>query len=155
MRLSSLRMNDMAKTLSNEVITAAIEGFEAQQQRIADQIRELRSMLNGSHTETIAPSDGAARGKRKFSPDAIRRMREAQQRRWAKVRGEAQTAAATRTAKPTKKRKLSAAGRKAIQEALRKRWAAKRAETQPAASQKAGRKQVAAKASSKGVKRGA
>ena len=62
-----------------------------------------------------------------FSPEAIKRMREAQQRRWAKVRGEAAPAPIT-AAKATKpKRKLSAAGRKAIVAALKKRWAAKKA----------------------------
>jgi hypothetical protein len=51
-------------------------------------------------------------------------MKEAQQRRWAKIRGESEpTAPVIRdAAKP--KRKMSAAGRKAISEATKKRWAA-------------------------------
>ena len=53
-------------------------------------------------------------------------MREAQQRRWAKVRGETAPAkTASKAAKP--KGKLSAAGRAAIVAALKKRWAAKKA----------------------------
>ena len=65
--------------------------------------------------------------KRKFSPDALRRMREAQQRRWAKARGEAESSAPSASKSAKKRRRLSAAGRKAIQEALRRRWAQKRA----------------------------
>jgi hypothetical protein len=50
-------------------------------------------------------------------------MREAQQRRWAKVKRE--TAPVAEVPKP--KRKISAAGRKRIAEAQKKRWAAKKA----------------------------
>jgi hypothetical protein len=117
----------MAQTLTNEIIDAAIEGFEAQRRRIDDRIAELRSMRNGSSAASPSKGDTAPR-KRKFSPDAIRRMREAQQQRWAKVRGEAgpSTPGASQPAK--KKRRLSPQGRKAIQEALRRRWAQKRAD---------------------------
>ena len=84
-------------------------------------------MLNGGHA-----SPEATPTKRKFSAAALKRMREAQQRRWAKVRGEsaptAKIALAAKTAPVKKaKRKLSAAGRKAIAEAQKKRWAARRA----------------------------
>jgi hypothetical protein len=55
-------------------------------------------------------------------------MKEAQQRRWAKIRGEA--APATKTAEVAKpKRKLSKAGRANIVAALKRRWAAKKAAT--------------------------
>src|SRR3954453_112888 len=120
----------MAQTLTNEIIDAAIEGFEAQKNRIDQQIAELRAMRDG---QSATPSNSTPR-KRKFSPDALRRMREAQQRRWAKVRGEAEPSAPATSKPRKKKRRLSEAGRKAIQEALRKRWAQKRAEagTKPA-----------------------
>ena len=55
-------------------------------------------------------------------------MREAQQRRWAKAKGDP---AAADTAK--RERRLSAAGRKAIVEALKKRWAAMKAAAKKAA----------------------
>lgn len=109
-------------TLTKEVIEAAIDGFEAHKERIDAQIAELRAMLNGTAKAPPA-TPGGGRKKRKFSAEALQRMREAQQRRWAKVRGEAPPAKAT---KP--KRKLSAAGRKAIVDALKKRWAAKKAQ---------------------------
>jgi len=136
-----------------EIIDAAIEGFEAQKQRLDARILELRSMRDGGslrdgagETQTPAPAK-TGRRKRKFSPDALRRMREAQQRRWAKVRGEQQPSAPATSAPARKKSRLSAAGRKAIQEALRKRWAQKKAagDTKPAAKKAARKKTASAK----------
>ena len=121
-------------TVTNEVIEAAIEGLEAKKLRINDQLAELRQMLNGSATSHAGPKPA----KKKFSAQAIKRMREAQQRRWAKVRGEsAPVAKAAPAAKPIPakkaKRKMSAAGRKAIAEAQKKRWAAQKASAKKAA----------------------
>jgi|tagenome__1003787_1003787.scaffolds.fasta_scaffold17128409_1 hypothetical protein len=50
-------------------------------------------------------------------------MREAKQRRWAKVKRNTSPVAEV----PKPKRKISAAGRKRIAEAQKKRWAAKKA----------------------------
>jgi hypothetical protein len=75
-------------------------------------------------------------------------MKEAQQRRWAKIRGESKRTAPT-TPEPAKpKRKLSKAGRANIVAALKKRWPAKKAEaakSKPAAAKKGAVKKVAAK----------
>ena len=135
--------------LTPEIITAAIEGFESQKRRIDGQIAELRAMLPGGSAETAATPEAPTRKPRKFSAAARRRMKEAQQRRWAKVRGESEPSASAVTPEPLKpKRKLSAAGRKAIQEALRKRWALKHAEAakaQPASVKKTARKKAAVK----------
>ena len=119
-------------TFTNEMIEAAIGGLEAKKQSIDAQIAELRAMLTGG-----AVSHGARGGKRKFGPEAIRRMREAQRLRWARARGEEEAAPHS---KP--KRKISAAGRKAISEAAKKRWALKKAD---GGSKSAGRKKTAAK----------
>jgi len=76
-------------------------------------------MLNPAPAWTAEPETG--KEKRKFSAAALMRMRVAQQRRWAKVRG--QSAPAANAARKTKrKRKLSAAVRKAISGAAKKRW---------------------------------
>src|SRR5215471_8873635 len=88
----SVRHRRMAQTLTNEIIIAAIEGFEAQQRRIGEQIAELRSMLDDGNKQVNTRSDRTP-PKRKFGEDALRRMREAQQRRWAKVRGESESPA--------------------------------------------------------------
>lgn len=110
---------------SKTIIEAAIDGFEAQKARIDTQIAELRAMLSGEPTATVT-AEAKPGKRRKFSAAALKRMREAQQARWAKVRGETAPAApAPKAAKP--KRKLSAAGRANIVAALKKRWAAKKA----------------------------
>jgi hypothetical protein len=132
--------------LTDEIINAAIEGFEAQKKRIDGQIAELRSFLAGGLEETgAAPEITRKRGK--FSDATRLRMKEAQQRRWARIKGEAEPLAPA-TVPVKAKRQLSEAGRQAIAEAARKRWAAQKAAKEaPATSKtkKATRKKSAAK----------
>jgi hypothetical protein len=143
----------MAQKLTNEIITAAIAGFEGQKAHIDSQIAELRATLDGGSSETsahAATSEAVPRTRKKFSAAAIKRMKEAQQRRWAKVRGESGPPAPTVTPEPPKaRRKLSAAGRKAIVAATKRRWALKRAEdaakAKPAATKKTASKKAAVK----------
>src|SRR5579862_4632236 len=95
--------------LTNTLIEAAIHGFEAQKKSLDAQIAELRALLGGTPDSAngASPSQGS---RRKFSAASRQRMREAQQRRWAKIKGES-TAPATTTPTVTKpKRRLSAAG---------------------------------------------
>jgi hypothetical protein len=115
-------------SLTKEIIEAAIGGFETQKQHIDAQISELRAMLNGRPSAPLTERK-ARKGRRKLSREALQRMREGQQRRWAKVRGESAipSEVASQASKP--KRKLSAAGKAAIVAALKKRWAAKKAAT--------------------------
>jgi hypothetical protein len=110
-------------TLTNQIIEAAIAGFEGQKHKIDAQIAELRAMLKGPPVTAAEPTAGKRR--RKFSAATLKRMREGQQRRWANTKGASEPKAPAKAAtKP--KRKMSAAGRKAIAEAQRKRWAAKK-----------------------------
>jgi hypothetical protein len=117
------RENFKLPTLTKEIIEAAIAGFEGQRKNIDAQIAELRAILTGKGSSSAAAAPKSGKTRRKFSAAALKRMREAQQRRWAKVRGEAVTM--PRPVKP--KGTLSAAGRKAIAEAQKKRWAEKKA----------------------------
>jgi hypothetical protein len=138
--------------LTDEIINAAIEGFEAQKKRIDAQIAELRSLLTGSLAESAEPA--AARKRGKFSDATKLRMKEAQKRRWARIKGESEPA--TPAAVPAKpKRQLSEAGRQAIAEAARKRWAAKKAAKEtpaPSAMKKAtGKKATRKKAAKKAI----
>ena len=114
--------------LTTEILIAAIEGFEAQKLRIDAQIAELRTVLDGGHLEPVATRE-APKGKRRiFSAAARRRMKDAQQRRWAKIRGESEPPSEPVTPQATRpKRKMSKAGRAAIVAALKTRWAAKKA----------------------------
>jgi hypothetical protein len=132
--------------LTNEIITAAILGFEAQKKNIDNQISELKVMLSGGSAKTTATLEAPTRKRKKFSAAARHRMKEAQQRRWARIRGESEPPApATVIPAKKKKRKLSAAGKAAIVAALRKRWAAKRAEAAKTATKKAAGKKAAPK----------
>lgn len=116
----------MARTkLTSTIIEAAIYGFEAQKKSIDAQITELRALMNDASRPSSTEEGRPKRKRRKLSPEAIERMREGQQRRWAKVRGESATKTPGKTSTP--RRKLSAAGRKAISTAMKKRWAAKKA----------------------------
>src|ERR1035441_6404016 len=157
-----------APKLTNEIIAAAIAGFEGQKKQIDDQIAELRAMLSGVPAETAAmPEEAAPRKRKKFSAATRRRMAEGQRLRYLKLRGQAETEPATPelpTPKPAKaKRKISAQGMKNIIAATKKRWkrqrAAAKAQSIPAtkASKKAivktAKKTAPAKAAKKAVKK--
>ena len=116
----------MPAKLTNEIITAAIEGFESQKAQIDAQIAELRQMLSGPSAETAATPRPAKRKRRKMSAAGRARIAEAQRKRWAASKKASGPSAPKAAPKP--KRKLSAAGRRAIVAAAKKRWAAKRAE---------------------------
>ncbi|MGA2041692.1 MAG: hypothetical protein ABSH42_20615 [Bryobacteraceae bacterium] len=75
----------MARTLTNEIIAAAIAGFEAQKAKIDAQIAELRETLKGGRTETAAPPEPARR-KRKLSAAGRRAIAAAARKRWAAVK---------------------------------------------------------------------
>jgi len=112
----------MSVKLTPEVITAAIEGFQAQTQRIDEQISELRAMLNGRQPTAAAAPQTTKRST--MSAAGRKRIAEAQRKRWAALKGASEPAAPQ---PPKRKRRLSAAGRAAIVAALKKRWAEKRA----------------------------
>lgn len=111
--------------LTNEIITAAIEGFEAQKAHLDGQIADLRALLTGAPAESTTASESQKRGRRRMSAPGRRAIADAQRKRWAASKA-APGATAEAVAKP--KRKMSAAARKAIGAATKKRWALKRAE---------------------------
>lgn len=111
----------MPSKLTNEIIDAAIEGFEAQKRRIDEQIAELRAMRSGS--PATPASVPAKQPRRKMSAATRKAMAEGQRKRWAALKGESAEPKAAK--KP--KRKLSAEGKANIVAALKKRWAAKKA----------------------------
>jgi hypothetical protein len=114
----------MPPKLTNEIIDAAIEGFEAQKRRIDDQISELRAMRSDSPAQSVSAS--AKQPRRKMSAAGRKAIAAGQRKRWAASKVEAQTKAPK--AKPAKKKRiLSAEGKANIVAALKKRWAAKKA----------------------------
>jgi len=117
--------------LTPEILSAAIDGFEAQKAQIDIQIAELRAMLPGAAKPTVADAPAVpARKRKKFSAATRLRMKQAQQLRWARIKGEAEPAAPPappKTEKPKAKRQISPEGIARIIAATKKRWAAKRA----------------------------
>jgi hypothetical protein len=120
--------------LTNELVIAAIKGFEEQKRGIDAQIAELRAFLSGEPAEAALTPAPEKPARRKISAAGRKAMAEAQRKRWAAIKGKpepqaSRTPTATPTPKPAtkKKRKLSAAGRAAIIAATKKMWAAKRA----------------------------
>jgi len=74
----------MPQKLSQEIITAAIAGFEAQKEHINSKITELRNMLHHRDGHAVAE---ALQRKRKVSAASRRRMALAQKKRWAAIKG--------------------------------------------------------------------
>ncbi len=100
----------MPPTLTNEIITAAIDGYELQKERIDSKIAELRSLLPDGSAATAAAPEPAKGKRRTMSAAARKRIGEAQRKRWAASKGKSEPAPG-----PVKsRRKLSAAGKKAI-----------------------------------------
>src|ERR1035437_6230217 len=88
--------------LTPEIINAAILGFESQKTKIDIKIAELKAMLPGGPAVTATP-EAAPRKRKKFSAAARKRMKEAQQRRWAKIRGESEPPPPARAEAPKPK----------------------------------------------------
>ena len=107
------------KQLSQGIINAAIEGFEAQKRRIDEQIAELRGIRNG---HAVIAENATTRKKKCMSAAGRKAIAEAQRKRWAEAKTEA-----PKVKRAKKKRVLSAAGRANIIAALKKRHAAKKA----------------------------
>jgi hypothetical protein len=113
----------MPKKLNNEILAAAVEGFEAQKKRIDAQIAEVRQLMTGGSAEPAATPE-PARKRRKMSAAARKRIAEAQRKRWAEAKKMSEPAPLELA---TPKRRLSAAGKAAIIAATKKRWALVRA----------------------------
>jgi len=123
-------------TISQEILSAALAGLEAQRAKIDDHIAQVRTML-GTHSKQLgrpqntatSEGDGVSStpfGKRRtFSTATRKKMAAAQKARWARLKRPDQESAAP----APKKRTMSAEGRKRIAEAARKRWAAIRKRT--------------------------
>lgn len=115
--------------LNAELLNAALDGLEAQRQRVEQQISEIRRLLGApaaAPRPVAAPVAAAAPRKRAMSAAARKRIADAQKKRWQEFRKKS-ASAAQKPAAPARKHRLSPAGRRAIIEATKKRWAAVRA----------------------------
>ena len=107
------------QNLTPEILAAALQGLEAQRARLDAHIAEVRRLL-GARTHEPAAAAKAPRPRRRLSTAALKRIVEAQKKRWAEFHRKKAAAAAKA---PRLKRRMSAAARKRIVEANRKRWA--------------------------------
>ena len=71
---------------TNEIISAAIEGFGFQKKQIDTRIAELRQMLSGGTRPTAATPEAPKRKRRKMSAAGRKAIAEAQRKRWAASR---------------------------------------------------------------------
>jgi hypothetical protein len=69
-----------------ELLSAALEGLEAQRRKIEEQISQVRTMLGGRGRKAAAAPEGSPARKRQLSPAARKRIAAAQKRRWAEYR---------------------------------------------------------------------
>ena len=134
--------------LTPEILTAALEGFEAQKKRLQDKVAELKAMLSGESKKPAA-SPLPAKRTRTMSAAARKLISAAQKQRWANLKKTSEIPSQPlASAQPKKQRKFSAAGKLAIREAAKRRWAKVKAAQQaaePAAATKSAPKKTAAK----------
>ncbi len=90
----------MPAKLTGEIIAAAFEGSGSQKQRIDGQIAGLQKMLDGGPAKFVATPEAPAGKRKKFSAATRGRMKEAQQRRWAAIKGESEVPPVTSSARP-------------------------------------------------------
>jgi hypothetical protein len=89
----------MARTSAppnKEILEAALQGLEAQKQKLDEQIAQVRSMIgrrvgrppkdNDGATSSSTSSQASATRKRILSPEARKRIAAAQKKRWAAFR---------------------------------------------------------------------
>src|ERR1039457_1323310 len=79
-------------TISQDILRAALAGFQLDKQRIDAQIAEVQAMLGGRGSPEKSPSvseETPRKGRRKKRSAAVRkRMAEAQRLRWLKIKNE-------------------------------------------------------------------
>ncbi len=90
----------MARTSAapnREILEAALQGLEAQKQKLDEQIAQVRSMMgrrvgrpprgnSDGATHSTSGTQSATRKKRVLSPEARKRIAAAQKKRWAAFR---------------------------------------------------------------------
>ena len=115
-----------------EGLASIITQLERQKAAIDRALVALREIEGITAPGTAAPNlavtpEASTRKGRKLSAVVRKRMKEAQQLRWERMRGESKKSTPATPEAPKAKRKISAEGMKRIIAATKKRWALKRA----------------------------
>jgi peptidoglycan hydrolase CwlO-like protein len=89
-------MPKMSTAPGKELLEAALQGLEAQKQKIDDQIGQVRRLMgqrggrpakqSSASTSTASAAPAAGRKRRVLSPEARKRIAAAQKKRWAAFR---------------------------------------------------------------------
>jgi hypothetical protein len=79
----------MANKLNDEILNAALIGFEKQKADVSARIAELQQMLRGSDGAPAAKPAVPAQKRRKLSAAGRKAISEAAKRRWALKRADA------------------------------------------------------------------
>ena len=79
----------MATKLNNELLNAALIGFEKQRADLGARIAELKQMLGGGANEPAGKAAVPARKRRRLSAAGRKAISEAAKRRWALKRTQA------------------------------------------------------------------
>jgi hypothetical protein len=110
------------------------------------EVAEVAALGTGTPTSVATPEPSDRKGKKR-SAAVRRRMKEAQQLRWAKIKGDSEPPTPATPVAPKAKRQISAEGMKRIIAATKKRWRLQKAATKSAANG-AGIEEAAVKAPS-------
>src|ERR1017187_3923397 len=102
----------MPTKLTHEIITAAIEGFEAQKRRIDTQIAELRGVLSGGPAAAATAPEAPTRKRKRFSAPSRRKMGMAQKGGRARIRGESDLSESAEDA--TQRRRFRSQSRRTV-----------------------------------------
>jgi hypothetical protein len=85
----------MARNLGTDqhILEAALVGYQVQRDIILAKIEEIKAHLGtGATRKVVAPAAPAPRKAHKISPEGLKRIRDAQKRRWAAAKAKAVTA---------------------------------------------------------------
>ena len=80
----------MATKLNNEILNAALIGFEKQKTDLSARIAELKQMLGGGAKEAAAKAAAPARKRRRLSAAGRKAISDAAKRRWELKRAAAE-----------------------------------------------------------------
>lgn len=88
-------MKPMARNFGTDrhILEAALLGYQVQRDIILAKIEEIKAHLGTAATrKAAAPTAPAPRKAHKISPEGLKRIRDAQKRRWAAAKDKAVTA---------------------------------------------------------------
>jgi phage shock protein A len=80
--------------MDTSILEAALIGFQSQRDAIQRKIEDIRAQLGQGGARKSAPAASAPKAQKthRISPEGLKRIRDAQKRRWAAAKAKAQAA---------------------------------------------------------------